>query len=317
MKIQLITPAPLRFNNGNRITAIRWARILRELGHRVVLGQRYEGQSCDIMVALHARRSSESIQHFHADHPELPLIVVLTGTDLYRDIRTNSRARGSLELATRLVALQQMALAELPARLHSKTRVIYQSAALINGSFARSGNGRFRVCVIGHLRPEKDPLRTAMAARRLPSSSRIQVIHIGRALQEHLKKRALAESARNPRYRWVGEWPHWKTRRELSHSHLLSLTSRMEGSSNVLSEAIASSIPVVASKIPGLMGTLGKDYPGYFPVGDTRKLADLLHRVESDPKFYRKLEARSRQLRPLVEPERERSAWQKLLCELL
>lgn len=90
----------------------------------------------------------------------------------------------------------------------------------------------------------------------------------------------------------------------------------MEGSANVLSEAIASSVPVVASKIPGLIGTLGKNYPGYFPVGDTRRLARLLYKTETNHPFYRRLKACGRRLLPLSSPTRERSAWRKLLNEL-
>jgi putative glycosyltransferase (TIGR04348 family) len=245
----------------------------------------------------------------------MPLIVALTGTDLYRDIRVSRAAQQSLDLADRLIVLQSMGLAELPRRLRGKTRVIYQSALRVRGPERR--NNVFKVCVIGHFRAEKDPLRTALAARSLPATSKIHVVQMGRALNEHYDKRARAEAARNPRYRWLGELPHWKTRRLLAGSHLLSLTSRMEGSANVLSEAIASSVPVVASKIPGLIGTLGKNYPGYFfPTGNTRALARLLRRAESDPPFYRQLKSHCARLRPRADPRRERAAWKNLLGEL-
>ena len=315
MKIKLITPATTNAKNGNRITAVRWARMLKSLGHTLSVEQKYDGGKCDLMIALHARRSFDSIRHFHEQHPDSPLIVALTGTDLYRDIRNNTKARQSLKLATRLIVLQSMGKEELPKHLHGKTRVIYQSAAEINGHTPNGKNG-FRVCVIGHMRTEKDPLRTAMAARYLPSSSRIQIVHVGRALNDDFKKRALAEVSRNPRYRWLGELPYWKTRRILASSHLLALTSTMEGSSNALSEAIASSVPVVASKISGLVGTLGKNYPGYFPVGDTRALARLLQKAESDSDFYRRLKTHCTRLRPLVDPKREIASWKELLKEV-
>jgi putative glycosyltransferase (TIGR04348 family) len=316
VRIQLITPAPLRLNNGNKITALRWARILRQLGHRVDVDQVYDGARRDLLIALHARRSHASIENFHQLHPELPLIVVLTGTDLYRDIHNDRNAQRSLEVATRLVVLQSMAFAELPRRFHVKTRVIYQSAEPYRLQAPRSAKRFFQVCVIGHLREEKDPLRAAMAARRLPSESRIRVVHIGVALDPRLEKQARAEAARNPRYRWLGELPHWKTRRVLAGSDLALITSRMEGSSNVLSEALASSVPVVASKIPGLIGTLGKTFPGYFPVGDTQRLAALLLRSETDTKFYRRLKRDCGRLSRLVEPKQEVQAWRRLLREL-
>ena len=316
MRIQLITPAPLRLNNGNKITALRWARILRQLGHKVNVQQSYDGTRCDLLIALHARRSYPSIEKFHRLHPELPLIVVLTGTDLYRDIRTDGNAKRSLELATRLVALQKMALVELPKRFHSKTRIIYQSAAPYGLQERLPARQTFDVCLIGHLREEKDPLRAAMAVRRLPPESRIRVVHIGLALDARLEKQAQTETGRNPRYRWLGERPHWKTRRILARSDLAVITSRMEGSSNVLSEALASSVPVVASQIPGLMGTLGKSFPGYFPVGNTQRLADLLLRSETDKKFYRRLKCHCEGLSYLVHPKREVNAWRSLLHEV-
>ena len=314
MKIRLITPAPPTARNGNSITALRWRLILGELGHRAILEERYEGGPCDLMVALHARRSFESIRRFRELNPDLPLIVALTGTDLYRDIKSHPNARESLELASRLIVLQENGIAELPKRLRAKARVIYQSAAQLNAHVPPSSG--FRVCVVGHLRPEKDPLRAAMAARHLPASSQVEVLHIGRALSREMERRARAEITRNPRYRWVGEFPHWKTRRLLAGSHLLALTSRMEGSSNVLSEAIASSVPVIASRIPGLIGTLGENYPGYFPLGDTRALTRLLRKAESDSRFYRSLKSHCGRLRSLVDPKRERSDWYTLLSEL-
>lgn len=313
MTIRIVTPAGPEDRNGNSITALRWARILKGLGHRVVVAREYDGESCDLLIALHARKSAASIRRFKKLHPENPLVLALTGTDLYHDIRTSAAARRSLETATRLVVLQSMGLKELPRRLRRKTRVIYQSASRVKGR-APQNNG-FVVSVIGHLRPVKDPLRTAVAARRL-NHSRLRVVQAGRALDSGMERRARAEMARNPHYRWIGELPHWKTRRLLASSHLLSLTSVMEGSANVLSEAIASSVPVVASKISGLIGTLGENYPGYFRVGDTDGLARLLQRVESDKRFYRELKARGARLKPLVHPKRERAAWKALVAEL-
>ena len=315
MRIQLITPAPLRLNNGNKITALRWARILRQLSHRVNVRRSYDGARCDLLIALHARRSYPSIEKFHRLHPELPLFVVLTGTDLYRDIRSDGNAKRSLELATRLVALQKMALVELPRHLHAKTRVIYQSAEPYRAR-TNSKKRTFEVCLIGHLREEKDPLRAALAVRRLPPESRIRVVHLGLALDPRLEKQARAEAAHNRRYIWLGERPHWKTRQILARSDLAVITSRMEGSSNVLSEALASSVPVVASRIPGLIGTLGKNFPGYFPVGNTQRLANLLRRSESDKKFYRRLQRHCEKLSYLVRPKRELDAWHCLLREV-
>jgi hypothetical protein len=221
MNIGIVTPAPPRSRRGNRVTAQRWARMLRNLGHRVAITQSYEGESYDLIIAMHALRSHDAIQRFHREHPDCLLIVALTGTDLYRDLPKSARARQSLELAGRLIILQPKAFDELPKRLHPKTRVIYQSvkpfSAIRN---PQSAIRNFTVCVIGHLRDIKDPFRAAMAARLLPAVSRVRIIHVGGAMNEKMAERARREMEINPRYRWIGEQPQWRVRQILMRSQL-------------------------------------------------------------------------------------------------
>jgi glycosyltransferase involved in cell wall biosynthesis len=221
MKIGIITPAPPRTRYGNRVTALRWARLLKHLGHRVIIAQHYTGQSFDLLIALHARRSHSSVRRFHQVHPDRPLIVALTGTDLYRDLKKSEQARRSLELATRIITLQPEALKELPRHWQRKTRVIYQSVQPVQISKLKAeSSDHFTVCVIGHLRAVKDPFRAAMAARLLPASSRIRVIHIGRAMTGAMKRRAQREMEINPRYEWLGELSQPETLRLLAASDL-------------------------------------------------------------------------------------------------
>jgi putative glycosyltransferase (TIGR04348 family) len=315
MKIALITPVPAQSRQGNRVTALRWTRILKVLGHQVRMAQHYDGKPCDLMVALHARRSFAAIADFHRRYPALPLLVALTGTDLYGDIHTSAEAQESLELATRLILLQPKGLDELPAHLHTKVRIIYQSVPSLCRHPSKAKT-TFDVCVLGHLRPVKDPFRTALAARLLPATSRLRVVHVGKALGEDMATCARAEMTANPRYHWLGELPRWQALRVLARSHLLVLSSHMEGGANVISEALAFGVPIVASKIAGSIGILGEDYPGYFPVADTAALAQLLDRAECDPLFYQTLHTWCRRLAPLIQPIHECQAWSKLLDEV-
>jgi putative glycosyltransferase (TIGR04348 family) len=315
MKICLITPAAPGSRKGNRITALRWAGILRGLGHRVVVTQQYTGQRCDVLIALHARRSADSIARYRADRPAAPLVVALTGTDLYGDIHTASESQRSLALADRLVVLQPLGVQELPPEHRAKARVIYQS--LPTPSFrAVPARDTFDVCVMGHLRAVKDPFRTALAARLLPASSRVRVLHLGAALSEDMKRQAREEEALNPRYRWLGDRPRSKALRQLARCRLLSLTSLTEGGANAVSEAIVVAVSVVSSRIAGSIGLLGEDYPGYFPVGDTEALAEMLLRAETEQAFLTELQRRCQERRGLFEPAEEARRWGELLAEL-
>ena len=315
MKICIVTPGGPKLRNGNRVTAARWSRFLKQLGHEVLLEESWGGERPDLMIALHARRSHPSMKRYVAAHPERPLLVALTGTDLYRDIRSDEAASESLELATALIALQEKGPEELEPCHRAKTRVVYQSAEPVKRQ--PPAKRYFDVCVIGHLRDEKDPFRAALAARLLPHTSRVRVTHTGRPRNEEFDRRAQMEASENPRYRWLGEVPPWKARRVLTRSHLLAQPSVMEGGANVVSEALASGVPVVASDIPGNVGMLGGDYPGYYPVGDEEALSRLLYRAETDEAFYETLQAGCKARRHLILPEREKEALRNLVEEIV
>src|SRR5205085_10836951 len=165
MKIGIVTPAPPGSTRGNRITAERWAKLLRALGHRVTISEEYVNQQFDLLIALHARRSHASIAQFREAYPDRPIILALTGTDVYHDIHQNAPARRSLELADRIVVLQPYALRELKSAEQKKARVIYQSVkppARLKSPH-RSRERHFDACVIGHLRPVRDWSRAARA----------------------------------------------------------------------------------------------------------------------------------------------------------
>jgi len=102
----------------------------------------------------------------------------------------------------------------------------------------------------------------------------------------------------------------------LSASKVCVISSRIEGGANALSETIVAGVPVLASRIEGNLGILGRDYPGLFDVGDTNELMKLMARAESDPRFLTRLQGHAQKLAPLFDPKQERKAWSGLLAEL-
>jgi putative glycosyltransferase (TIGR04348 family) len=313
MRIALITPYGREHRNGNWHTAVRWARFLREAGHTLRVQQEWDGRPVDLMLALHARRSFASIKAFAEKFPSRPLLLTLTGTDLYRDIHEDADAQQALELAHRLIVLQDRGVDELPPHLAARTRIIYQSSPDIVRT--REQPDIFDVLVVGHLRQEKDPFRVALATAHLPEDSQIQVTHLGGAMSEEMAE--TAEMAQNKllRWTWAGDVPHKTVLKRLSRAHLLILSSVMEGGANAICEALAADVPVLVSYMPGNIGMLGEDYPGYFPVGDERKLARLMALAESDPDFYASLIRHARQRRKLMRPDHEASRLRQVVAE--
>ncbi len=319
MKIAIITPGSepsLQGQvTGNEVTAQRWEELLRKLGHDPVMLEQYENEEADLLIALHARKSSGSIEVFKASFPNKPLVVAMTGTDLYQDLPDDETVLRSLELATHIVVLQPGALDILDRSLRPKTTVIYQSAQPITRAITKAANC-FQACLVAHLREVKDPLLAAEAMALLPKTSRGQLVHAGAAGSSKMEKRATETASKNTRYRWIGPVSHKEARLLIARSHILLLTSRSEGGANVLSEALILGTPILASRVPGVEGLLGAYFPGYFPAGDARSLATLLERAEHDDVFYRRLELAGEKLAAKVAPSRELDSWQELIDSL-
>jgi len=320
-QIVIVSPASAKANNGNWQSARRWAQFLRTR-YPVTIVQQWPAPDQkpdpgpDLLIALHARRSAPSLQAFATAFPHRPSVLLLTGTDLYRDIEHDADAQASLRSASALVLLQPHGMAQLPPGLRAKASVIYQSAATLQAAPHSPSARHHDICMIGHLRDEKDPL-TFMRAAALVASPSARLLHIGGALDPELGRQAEATAAAQPRYRWLGALPHAEARQRLKRSHLMAITSRMEGGANVIIEAVTSGVPVLASDISGNRGMLGDDYAGYFPPGDAAALARLIDRSIADPAYLAQLRAQCAARAPLFAPAAEQAALLQLVDNLL
>ena len=290
--------------------------MLERLGHQVQIDTTYRGAPCDLMIAIHAWRSAPSVQAVKAVHPNVPLVVLLAGTDIYRYQHTDRETTlRTMMLADRLVGLHSRVHLDIPAELGKRLCIIYQSCAPLTR--ARQPLKRFfQVCVVGHLRVEKDPLRAAFAARRLRGTSKLRVILLGAAHDEDWAERARTEARDNPRFIWRGEVSRAQVRRCFSESHAMVMSSIMEGGANVVSEAIVAGLPVIASDISGNRGLLGDQHGAYFKAKDEIALAHLLQRAESDPYFLAELAMNALKDARRFHEDVELESWRGLLGEI-
>jgi putative glycosyltransferase (TIGR04348 family) len=310
----IVTPALAAANNGNWQTAQRWARLLRP-AYRVRLTDRWSGGDEALMIALHARRSAASIEAWHAAHPDRPLVLVLTGTDLYRDIDDEAQAQRSVALADALVVLNELGVARLPQAVRGKATVVLQSCT--TRAPLRRTKRHLRALMVGHLRDEKDPRTYWRAAQRLAARPDIRLDHIGDALDPVLGAEAAALAARQPQFRWLGGLSHAAVRRHIQLAHVLVHASRMEGGAHVVIEAMRCGTPVLASRIDGNLGLLGSGYEGVFELGDDAALAALLARARDDPDMLPSLAAQLAPRSVLFSAEAESAALHQLVGTLM
>lgn len=312
--IVIVTPALADANNGNWQTARRWARML-SAAYRVRIAAAWDGGDEALMIALHGRRSAASVAGWRARRDGAALVVVLTGTDLYRDIADDAAAQASLRSADRLVVLNELGANALPADLQPKARVILQTCAARKA--LTKTRLHLRALMVGHLREEKSPRTYFDAARQLAGRDDILLDHVGAALDPTLGAEATAVMATCPRYRWLGGLPHDAARKRIQSAHALVHASRIEGGAHVVIEAVRSGTPVLASRIDGNVGLLGERYDGYFPVGDAAALVTLLQRVRDEPAMLAHLQDQVDARAPMFDPARERIALRALVADLL
>lgn len=332
MRITIASPERPGATSGNNVTSSRWARRITELGHDVETvavegADRFDAEvrsaactSCDVVIALHARRCAGVVGTMGRRAPDVPVIVGLAGTDLYADLPGDPDARRAIDAAHRLIVLQPAALDRLAdfangPVLAAKARVVHQSVEPPLPP-RRVDPDRFVVAVLAHLRDVKDPMLTAAAVRRLSPASRVMVVHAGAAHDETWRTRADAETVANPRYQWRGEVGRDEALDILASARLLAITSRLEGGANVVTEAIALGVAVIGTRVDGTTGLLGADHPGLVPVGDAEALASVIRRCEADPAFLAELTQRSVARQHLTDVRHEREQWRAVLDQL-
>jgi len=178
MRIDVICPEGPIATRGNRASALRIARLLRER-HDVRVAAKLGKRPGDACIALHAGRSADAIVDYAARAPHGRLVVLLTGTDVYGDRAFTADVMRSLRLAWRIVSAQPLAFARIDPDLRDKARAIPKSATVPNAAADAARNATPSECLevvaLSHLRAEKDPLLLARAMDDAPDHRRVLI----------------------------------------------------------------------------------------------------------------------------------------------
>ena len=305
-------------SGGNRTTALRWARVLRQAGWRVVRDSP-RGTACpDLILALHARKSRQAVRALCAAHPGARLVVAATGTDLYLDLPGGGDdaavALAGFAAADRIIVLQELGKLALPGDLRPRARVVHQGTPRVEKP-ARAAGAPLQAVMLAGVRAVKDPLTVVRALAGIHTAD-LRLDHHGPVLDEGLAAELEQASDRGGPYRFRGSLSRRDALCALARADLLVSPSLQEGGANVVTEAFATGTAVLAARSDGAVGLLGDDHPGLFEAGDVAGLAALLCRCRDEPGFLEELATRSRARAHLADPAGERRAWHDLLDEL-
>ena len=315
MNILILYPDNKNVITGNLCSALQYQKILQGLGYSVDVDFKYTGQRAEVLIAINAAKKNSEIIEFKARNSNAKIVSVLSGTDIYPE--PLEKTIESMKLSNALVALQPDGLLKVPECHRGKTFLIYQSVeSIINVSSPMEHISEFRVTLIANIRSVKDPLVAPNACKLLSISSKIKIIHIGYCLERNLGVILSKESESNERYNWIGGLNELDTRETLSQSDVLLITSIDEGAGRVVGEAIELGVPIISTRNSGVLGLLGDNYEGYYPVSDSNLLSKMLMRAESDPNFLQSLYEQCQSKAHLFSPEVEKQSWSQLISKI-
>lgn len=309
-------PFSLSASHGNVVSARRIASVLSELGLRVSLQEGWDGGDADCLVALHGFRSEGIVKEFNRKNPARKIVVVLTGTDLYRDLSYRKLEDATaLQVADALVVAQEGSLKSVPLGLRRKTQLIRKSVQL--PACARPKREQEPTfALVGHLREVKNPFFPVESLANQPFGS-LRLWHMGGERQLGMNQEAKAWEERVPGYQFLGELPREVVIERVLRSWALVNSSRMEGGSNAVLEAMVLGVPVLASRIEGNVGLLGQDYEGYFEEDDKVGFLSLTKRFLGEVSFRRMLVESVGERAKLFQRTQELAGWNRLLEQLL
>lgn len=311
MKINVCTGYPLSSPKGNSVTAKRMVRLFEAAGHQATAMHTNEPPPADVIISLHALKTSAATLFFAKHNPDAKVLVLLTGTDINGGIESKPElAQRVLELADAVVVAQPACLEDLPPTWRAKVNVIYPSIDLPEPAPLDVPGGPLFTNV-GHLRPVKNPHLMFRALRHFDLP--VTALSIGTDLDSTDGQQATVNMRIDERYRWMGGCAREEATAWIKHSLATINTSFSEGGANTIIEAIHLGTPVLASDIHGNRGLLGEVYAGFFTSDNSEELAALMVRCVEDGEFVEQLKAQLARQKPLFTNQAEVSSWLNLI----
>lgn len=312
MHILASSAYPLSSPKGNSITAKRIASLLSSAGHTAEAINTDMPPEADVMIALHATKTLAASRRFKTQCPNGKLIIYLTGTDLYKDQPTNNpEFYEALNLADTLVISQPASLDSIPNCYKEKTHLVPASVMLPPEKHVSSPPSS-SIALVGHLRPVKNPFLMNQALDQLTDLD-VHAYTLGAALEPNMITEVNLWQQKDHRFQWLDDVEHAEALSWMRQVDFTLNTSHSEGGSNAVTESIVLGTPVLASRIEGNVGLLGRDYLGYFEPGNSSELAKLINKALTDQNFSEQLTQQIKELQPRFATQKETEGWLSII----
>lgn len=257
----------------------------------------------------------------------IPAIVTLVGNDVNRYFFSPEKVgvcRSGLENADRVVALSKdlADLANALTPIGQKVRIIYNSVTIPNRDLSseKSDPETFRIGCAGIFKYAKGLPYLFKAAAQLAREQKVKLELVGhvRDSEKEVYQYMLDKTRMHGIVSLRDPIPHDRIWQWFQTIDVFVLPSLTEGCPNVLMEAMAAGVPVIATAT-GAVHTLIEDQVSglVVPWGDSAALASALQRILDNPGLARTMGSAGRARMESFTSHMERRAWQGVYRELL
>ncbi len=289
--IKIYSPSRDSAVTGNYVTSKRYAYHLQNLGYRVFVYNGFEekvnveGVRCAFV--LHAEKGSHVIKELAAKN--VPVVLVLTGTDLYRDIISTKNSKKercfrSIQLASAIVVLHENAVSDLLKVVsfpRERIFVVLQSVVdFKKRTFLFKKKNHYKILLLSNIRKEKGIIVAISGflefQKNIDARTKFTLDHIGGVLDQGYFKKItnLLEGVKSVSF--LGSIEKDKLQTMLASYDLLLHSSFIEGGSLVIQEAQNAGLPIIASDISCHAALLGSAYVGLHSVGSAKDVSEKL-----------------------------------------
>lgn len=262
------------------------ARRLRKFGDAVLVGFDVDGS---LLPRRLARRLVVSLKGVAAEEKRFERGLPRLGLSILARLERRNCRRGRLVVVTSEHSRRQ-AISAYGLR-RDDTRVVPEGIDLERWPSIerRRHSASLRILTVGRQYPRKDSATLIKALRHLESSgieARLSVVGGGPELPR--LRRLAAELGLEECVSIVGEVDFSELRKQYRQADVFCLASRQEGFGIVLLEAMASSLPIVASRAGAIAEVVAEGETALLaPEGDAGELAEALKRLAREPDLAR------------------------------